>query len=155
LGAIPRPVVKSDVHHSNAEVARTSDFHDISKETKGVTLGGFTLLLVTAVCMAGANVLLKNGIAQAGGFEPSLLALWQLARQPAVVGGVLLTAAGGLMWFRVLARQKLSTCYPLFVSLTYFLITLGAVYFLHEKISLQKLAGLAAMLVGIAVVARG
>jgi hypothetical protein len=87
-----------------------------------VTLGGFALLLVTAVCMAGANLLLKNGIAQAGGFEPSLSALWQLARQPAVAGGVLLTAAGALMWFRVLATQKLSTCYPLFVSLTYFLI---------------------------------
>lgn len=120
-----------------------------------MTLGGFTLLLVTAVCMAGANLLLKNGIAQAGAFEPSLSALWQSARQPAVVGGVLLTAAGALMWFRVLATQKLSTCYPLFVSLTYFLITLGAVYLLHEKISLQKLAGLAAMLVGIVVVARG
>jgi multidrug transporter EmrE-like cation transporter len=120
-----------------------------------VTLGGFILVIVTAICMAGANLLLKNGIAQAGGFLPSISALWQLVRQPAFVGGALLTAAGALMWFRILATQKLSTCYPLFVSLTYFLITVAAFYFLHEKISLQKLAGLAAMLVGIVVVARG
>lgn len=120
-----------------------------------MTPGGFILLLATAACMAGANLLIKTGIAQAGGFAVSISALWKLARQPAFVAGVLLTAGGALMWFRILATQKLSTCYPLFVSLTYFLITLAAIYFLHERISLQKLAGLAVLVLGIAIVARG
>jgi len=66
-----------------------------------------------------------------------------------------LTGAGALLWFRILATQKLSTCYPLFVSLTYFLITLSAFYLLHERISVQKLAGLGAMVLGIVLVARG
>jgi drug/metabolite transporter (DMT)-like permease len=41
------------------------------------------------------------------------------------------------------------------VSLTYSLITIGAFYFLHEKISAQKLLGLVIIVVGIATVARG
>ena len=120
-----------------------------------MTLMGFVLLLITAVCMAVANLLMKTGITAAGGFAPSLSALLQLAKQPAFVFGFLLTGIAALMWFRILATQKLSTCYPLFVSLTYSLITLAAFYFLHEKISVQKLAGLAAIIVGITAVARG
>jgi multidrug transporter EmrE-like cation transporter len=105
--------------------------------------------------MALANVLMKNGIAQAGGFTPSVAALFSLLRQPAFIGGFLLSGIAALMWFRILATQKLSTCYPLFVSLTYTLITIGAFYFLHEKISLQKLLGLLIIIVGITTVARG
>ena len=120
-----------------------------------MTLAGFLLLLLTAVCMAVANVLMKNGIAQAGGFTPSISALFALLRQPKFVAGFLLSGIAALMWFRILATQKLSTCYPLFVSLTYLLITVGAFYFLHEKISTQKLLGLAILVVGITTVARG
>ena len=120
-----------------------------------MTLGGFLLLLLTAVCMAVANVLMKTGIARAGGFVPSLAALLRLTMQPIFVGGFLLSGVAALMWFRILATQKLSTCYPLFVSLTYALITLGAFYFLHERISVQKLLGLVIIVVGITTVARG
>ncbi len=120
-----------------------------------MTLAGFLLLLLTAACMAVANVLMKNGIAEAGGFSPSLSAVLGLLRQPAFVVGFLLTGIAALMWFRILATQKLSTCYPLFVSLTYSLITIGAVYFLHEKVSTQKLLGLLIIIVGITTVARG
>lgn len=120
-----------------------------------MTLAGFVLLLITAACMAVANVLMKNGIGHAGGFAPSFSGVLSLLRQPAFVTGFLLTGCAALMWFRILATQKLSTCYPLFVSLTYSLITIGAFYFLHEKISAQKLLGLVIIVVGITTVARG
>ena len=120
-----------------------------------MTLAGFLLLLLTAACMAVANVLMKNGIGQAGGFAPSFSAVLSLLRQPAFVIGFLLTGVAALMWFRILATQKLSTCYPLFVSLTYTLITIGAFYFLHERVSTQKLLGLVIIVIGIATVSRG
>jgi multidrug transporter EmrE-like cation transporter len=119
-----------------------------------VTLVEFLLVLLTAACMAGANILMKTGIAHAG-FTPSLAALLNLLRQPSFVCGFLLTGVAALVWFRILATQKLSTCYPLFVSLTYTLITVGAFYFLHEKISTQKLIGLLIIVAGITTVARG
>ncbi len=120
-----------------------------------MSLAGFVLLLLTAVFMGVANLLIKNGIAQAGGFTPSLWALLQLLRQPALIAGLLLTGIAALLWFRVLASQKLSTCYPLFVSLTYSFITIGAFCFLHEKVSIQKLVGLVVIIIGITTVARG
>jgi drug/metabolite transporter (DMT)-like permease len=124
-------------------------------ENTNLSWMGFVLLLLTALLMAVANLLIKNGIARAGGFSPSLLALSQLLRQPGLVVGVLLTGISALLWFRILASQKLSTCYPLFASLTYSFITLGAFYFLHEKLSIQKLVGLVVIIIGITVVARG
>lgn len=120
-----------------------------------MTLAGFALLLITAVCMSVANLLIKHGIEAAGGFAPSMAALFHMLRQPAAVAGILLAGFSSLMWFRILATQKLSTCYPLFVSLTYFFITVGAFYFLHEKMSVQKLLGLIVIVVGITTVARG
>ncbi len=120
-----------------------------------MTVGGFLLLLLTALCMAVANLLMKNGITAAGGFAPSLAALLRLGQQPQFVCGFLLSGIAALMWFHILATQKLSTCYPLFVGLTYSLITLAAFYFLHERISLQKMAGLVVIVAGITAVARG
>lgn len=113
------------------------------------------VVFLAALCMAVANLLMKIGITQAGGFNPGLSALLQLVRQPAFVCGFLLSGVAAVIWFRILATQKLSTCYPLFVSLTYCLITLAAIYFLHEKISAQRVAGLLAIVLGITAVARG
>jgi multidrug transporter EmrE-like cation transporter len=120
-----------------------------------VTLTGFVLLLLTAFCIALANLLFKNGISHAGGFPLSFSALLKLVRLPVSIAGVVLTGIAALMWFRILATQKLSTSYPLFVSLTYTLITLASFYFFHEKISVQKLVGLAIIIFGITAVARG
>jgi multidrug transporter EmrE-like cation transporter len=120
-----------------------------------MTVPGFFLLLLTALCMAVANFLMKKGIMLAGGFSTSLGGLVKLAAQPAFLSGFFLSGIAALMWFHILSTQKLSTAYPLFVSLTYSLITLGAFYFLHEQISLQKLAGLVAIVAGITAVARG
>ena len=105
--------------------------------------------------MAVANLLIKTGITAAGGFSLSVDVFLRLCQQPTFECGVLLTGLAALMWFRILATQPLSTCYPLFVSLTYSLITLAAFYFLHERISVQKVAGLLAIVAGITAVARG
>jgi multidrug transporter EmrE-like cation transporter len=105
--------------------------------------------------MAVANLLMKVGIAGAGGFAPSWTGLLRLALQPKFVCGLLLSGIAALMWFRILATQKLATCYPLFVGLTYSLITLAAFYFLRERISVQKLIGLTAIVAGVTAVARG
>jgi len=43
----------------------------IGRQTR-VSLGGFLLLVLTAARMAVANVLMKNGIAHAGGFAPTV-----------------------------------------------------------------------------------
>ena len=120
-----------------------------------MTLAGFMLLVITALFMTAANLLMKTGIMAGGGFSPSVWALVRLCRQPAFVFGFALSGIAAVVWFRILATQKLSTCYPLFVGLTYSLMALSSFYFLHEKISVQKMAGFVAIVAGIAAVARG
>ena len=120
-----------------------------------MSAAGFSLLFLTALFMAVANLLIKLGIAQAGGAAISLSRILALLRQPSFVSGFLLVGVAGILWIRILATEKLSTCYPMFVSLTYTMITFGAFYFLHEKISFQKLAGLIVIIAGITAVARG
>jgi len=120
-----------------------------------LTVVGFILLLLTALCMAVANLLIKEAITAAGGFTPSLSALFRVLRQPAFIVSFGFSSIAAIMWLRVLATQKLSTCYPMFVSLTYSLITLAAFYFLHEHISAQKITGLVLIVAGITAVARG
>jgi multidrug transporter EmrE-like cation transporter len=115
----------------------------------------FGLLLLTAVCMSGANLMLKRGMASLSGLTLSIRSLLHLVWQPSLMGGVLLTAIGSVMWLRVLSTQRLSTCYPLFVSLTYLMITLGAFCFFGERVSLQKLLGLGAIVIGMFVVGKG
>ena len=120
-----------------------------------MTVTGFLLLLLAAASMALANLLLKVGIADAGGFNFSPANLLRVLWQPAVIGGLFISVAAAVVWFRVLSTQKLSTCYPIFVSLTYTLITCGAILFLHERVSAQKLLGLLIIVSGIAMVFLG
>jgi drug/metabolite transporter (DMT)-like permease len=127
----------------------------VDMEATNLNLAPLSLVLLTAVLMAVANLLIKTGLADAESFALSWSTALALLRQPAFVSGFLLTGVAALLWIRILATQKLSTSYPLFVSLTYTLITVGAVYFLHEKISIQKLVGLVVIVAGITAVARG
>lgn len=120
-----------------------------------MTAGAYALLLSTAGLAASSNILMKDGIARAGGFTLSFAALLRVAAQPTFAAGFLMAGAAAVLWFQILSTQKLAICYPVFVSLTYGLVTVGAILFLRETLSLQKIAGLVAMVVGIVFVARG
>jgi multidrug transporter EmrE-like cation transporter len=101
--------------------------------------------------------MIRAGILSAGGFNLSLNTLKSqtsvLVRQPLFLGGFIIYAVAAIIWFRVLSTENLSTSYPLLISLTFLLVTVGASFFFHEQISLQKVLGLTIILAGIVVVA--
>jgi len=105
-----------------------------------------------------SNLMLRCGVMQAGGFGLSLRTLvgdlLGLACQPLFVTGLMLYATAALVWFRVISTENLSSSYPLLVSLTFMLVTLGATVFFREPVSRQKVLGLAVILAGIVLVAR-
>jgi multidrug transporter EmrE-like cation transporter len=121
---------------------------------RGMLFVGLSALLTVA-----SNLMLREGVKQAGGFGLSLgrLAsdLLRLARQPLLVVGLALYAAAALVWFRVISTEKLNSCYPVLVGLTFVLVTLGATVFFHESISWQKALGLGLILTGVLLVSRG
>lgn len=118
-----------------------------------MTLQGLLLVILTAACTAVANLLMKSGIARTGVFSLSLAEFNLLGRQPAFVTGLLLVGLAGVMWFKILSIEKVTTCYPLFVGLTYVFLSLGAVYFLSERLSFQNALGVGVIVLGMAIVA--
>lgn len=123
-----------------------------------MTPRGLWLVILSSLCTVVANLMMRGGILRNGSFTLSLITLrsqmLSLARQPLFVLGVIFYALAALVWFDVLARENLSTSYPLLVSLTFVLVTVGAMIFFHEHISWQKVLGLVIILVGIVLVAR-
>lgn len=113
---------------------------------------GLLLLIASSLCTVAANLLMRGGILRAGGFRLSLDRISDqalgLVAQPMFVTGVLFYAVAAILWFRVLATEDLSLSYPLLVSLTFVLVTLGAACFFREHISWQRALGISVILAG-------
>lgn len=118
---------------------------------------GFVLVLLTAAMTMGANLLLRAGIDAAGGFSGGSIlefadAILRLFLQPLFVAGFTAYFLASLIWFRVVATEPLSLAYPVLVSLTFTLVTAGAVILFNEPLTLRKVAGLTIILAGILVI---
>ena len=79
-------------------------------------------------------------------------ALIALFMQPLFSLGFATYFLASVIWFRVVATEPLSLAYPILVSLTFTLVTAGAVLLFSEPLSLRKVVGLAVILAGIAIV---
>lgn len=118
---------------------------------------GFLLVLLTALMTMGANLMMRSGVDGAGGFNPTgplalLDGLVKLFLQPQFTGGFIIYFLASIIWFRVIATEPLSIAYPILVSLTFTLVTAGAVVFFHEPLSARKVVGLVTILAGIILV---
>ena len=98
-------------------------------ENNRMTLNAFALLCLAALCTAVSNLLVRNTLSRgAVSFSPA--GILDLARQPLLLLAGVLFAAGTLMWFRIVSSESLSTVFPLYVGLTFFLVMIGAFSFL-------------------------
>ncbi|MCI0486192.1 MAG: hypothetical protein L0229_06280 [Blastocatellia bacterium] len=119
---------------------------------------GLLLIIITALCVVVSNLLIRAELLRAGSFSFSLSAIksqilaW--IGQPSMILGFILYGLATLIWFRVMATENLSASYPLLISLTFVLVTIGSVVFFHEGISWQKVLGLGVILTGFVLVAR-
>lgn len=118
---------------------------------------GFLLVVVTALLTVAGNLLMREGVVRGGGLTLSaatvLRGLFHLARQPLFDLGVLLYGLASVIWFAVISTEKLNSSYPLLVSATFLLVTLGATWLFREPMPLQKAVGVGVLLAGILLVA--
>jgi len=118
---------------------------------------GLLLLVLAALLQVAGNLLLREGVVRAGGLSLTLSRfgseLLKLAQQPLFDIGVILYGAASLVWFGIVSTERLNASYPLLVSLTFILVTVGATVLFKEPMSWQKVGGLAILLVGILLVA--
>jgi multidrug transporter EmrE-like cation transporter len=123
-----------------------------------VTSHGLSWLVLAALCTVAANLLLRAGVLRAGGFFFSGAVVRRqvlaLATQPMFALGLLLYGLAAVIWFRVISTEELSTSYPLLVSLTFVLVTIGAACCFNEHVSWQKVVGMLVILAGFVLVAR-
>ncbi len=114
--------------------------------------------IVTGVMLnAGAQLLLKAGVNAVGHFEftrANILPIgFKLATQVPIIGGLACYVVSVGVWIVGLSRVEVSVAYPM-LSLGYAVNAFAAWYLFGEVLSMQKLVGIAIILVGVVVLAR-
>jgi multidrug transporter EmrE-like cation transporter len=122
-----------------------------------MSLASFGLLSVAVLLGVAAQLLLKAGTNAVGRFAFSLdnavpVGL-QLALEPRILGGTGCYALSLVLWVMALSRTEVSVMYPM-VSIGFALNALLAWWLLGEALSLQRIAGIAVIMVGVLLVAR-
>jgi multidrug transporter EmrE-like cation transporter len=79
--------------------------------------------------------------------------LLRLVLDPWVLAALLAAFVAALCWMAAMTRLELSRAYP-FVGLTFVFVLLGGGLFFDESVTLQKVAGVALIVVGITIGAR-
>ncbi|OGQ98925.1 MAG: hypothetical protein A2505_03300 [Deltaproteobacteria bacterium RIFOXYD12_FULL_55_16] len=115
---------------------------------------GWILVLLSATLAVGANLLFRSGVERAGGLILSFGGVINLLRQPRFDLGFILYAVTTILWIKVISIEPLSVAYPVLVSITFLLVTLGAAVLFRENLNWQKLLGLAVILAGIFIISR-
>lgn len=123
-----------------------------------MTILSLLLILVSVALSALAQLLMKAGMSTPGvqaalGEGAGILgAVPAVAFSPLVVLGLFTFGLSAVTWLLVLARVPVSQAYP-FVALGIVLTAAGGYLFMGETLSPWRLAGIAAIAVGVVVVA--
>jgi multidrug transporter EmrE-like cation transporter len=116
------------------------------------------LIFFTSICLnAVAQLLLKKG-ANAVGAINLTADNWfstgvNIATQLPIIGGLTCYVVSVIFWIIVLSRADVAVAYPM-TALGYVLTSLGAWYFLSEGFSLQRIAAIVIIIVGVVLLMR-
>jgi drug/metabolite transporter (DMT)-like permease len=117
----------------------------------------YLLILSGVVLNAAAQLLLKAGTNAVGRFEFVAQNIgpvaWRLALEPHILGGVLCYVVSLVVWVMGLSRIDVSIAYPM-LSLGYVLNAAAAWYLFGEPLGPLRIAGIAFIVFGVALVAR-
>jgi multidrug transporter EmrE-like cation transporter len=79
---------------------------------------------------------------------------WLASGSLAVAGGAALYVVSFLIWLAIVERHPLTIAYPLAIGIATVTLTAGAALFLHEGLEAVRLAGIALIVLGAALVVR-
>ena len=117
------------------------------------------LLVITGVLLnAAAQLLLKAGVQHMGviklQFATVMAAGWKLAFEPHILGGLACYVVSVVVWILALSRVPVSIAYPM-LSLGYVVTAVAAWLLLGEALSAVRVTGIAVIIVGVYLVAKG
>jgi len=117
----------------------------------------FALILFGVLLNAAAQLFLKAGVRQFGHFEFTVSNAWpvcsQLATNPGIVAGLSCYVVSVVVWIMALSRVEVSIAYPM-LSIGYIVNALLAWWLFGEAVGVQRLSGIAVIIVGVIIVAR-
>lgn len=109
----------------------------------------YIFLAINIIFLAIGQALWKLGMSKMDGFN-----IVSIILNPYIIFGVVLYGLATLLWLYILSKEELSLVYPL-QSITYVLGTIVAIFVFHENVSLLRWVGIATIIVGATLVARG
>lgn len=122
-----------------------------------MNIATFSIILSGVFLNALAQLLLKAGTKSIGAIHLTadnwFATGLKLATELPILGGLSCYVVSVLLWIVALSRVDVSIAYPM-VSLGYVVTALGAWYFFGEAVSLQRLAAIGVILLGVALLAR-
>jgi multidrug transporter EmrE-like cation transporter len=132
--------------------------HDTGVETEvRVALQAFLLLLIAIVMSTTGELLLKRGMNAVGvlSLAPADIVpmLANAFSNPFILAGFALLFGGSIFWLAVISRVDLSWAYPM-LSLGYVLVVVNSWLFLDEQVTPIRVAGVAIICLGVAIVGR-
>ncbi|MCC7342912.1 MAG: hypothetical protein IT170_17655 [Bryobacterales bacterium] len=110
------------------------------------------LVLFCTVLGAAAQLLLKMG-SQGVDTSSLLNIVWSMAMNVPLIAGLALYGLSMVLFVHALRNEQLSLLYPL-ISLTYIWVTAVSIAFLNESVSFWKIAGVAVIVAGVALLGR-
>ena len=100
---------------------------------------------------SGGHLLIKLGLT-VGAAHPVTGLLFKIGHyltQPWVIAGLAIYAAGTVLWVYAVSQRYISLLYPL-TALTYAIVAVGGKFFFGESISAGRWAGIAVVIIGVA-----
>ena len=119
-----------------------------------MSVGSLTLILVSVTLSAVAQIAFKFGVSsEPGRWAQAVYGPLYKLLTPGIFIGLACYAIGTLLWLAALTRVELSQAYP-FVGIGFALTTFGGWWLFGDHVSVQRLAGIALVVGGIALVAQ-
>ena len=122
-----------------------------------MTAVSFGLIAAGVLLNTFAQLLLKAGANSIGRFEFALSHALEIGLKfivnPYILGGMACYAVSLVVWLMALSRVEVSVAYPM-LSVGFALNAVLAWWLLGEPVTLQRIAGIAIIIVGVTIVAR-
>ncbi|HJV00898.1 MAG TPA: SMR family transporter [Burkholderiaceae bacterium] len=122
-----------------------------------MNLATFSFIVTGVLLNALAQLLLKAGTKSIGAIHLTMDNWFSIglkvATQLPIIGGLTCYVLSVVLWIIALSRVDVSIAYPM-LSLGYVVTAVGAWYFFGEAVSLQRMAAIVVILVGVALLAR-
>ena len=121
-----------------------------------MNLASFALVFVSVSLSALAQTAFKFGVSRVA-VTPEMGVIQKalgFLLSPYVIGGLALYGVGTVLWLFALRQLDLSLAYP-FVAMSFIMVMLSGIVFLGEPLQASRVIGMALIVAGLLVMARG